>query len=1005
MRMKIWRRQSGNQNGGWRLTAFAACLIFNLVATAAAERLPITTLTVADGLAHNHIHRIYQDPKGFLWLATAEGLARYDGYQFTNYAAADGLGHNYLNDATLDRTGNLWAATNGGGVSRLINESAPTASNQKFVSFSIAFGSKNAPANLVNRILFDRENRLWCATDAGLFRARNTIVADNDFEPVIGGDTPRLTNAAFTDSRGRLWFGIKDRIVRVGEAAEIRIYDPVRQPNQLNLDFDDFNSIVENEHGQILAANAKQIYQFDEAADRWTETSTAANANEIFQVILPARDGGLWIGTSTGLLLDRDNRKRIYSTNNGLPSDDVNTIYYDRDGVLWIGTTGGLSRLEGEAISGYATGQGLPFAETFRISADRAGNIYAHNGCSPGVFAKLEEDQMVVLPKMIMKGRFCKQNQFFQDAKRRWWFLTDRGLEIFAAPPFVSPGKRLTTDDGKSIANYVQAYEDREGKIWLVDLDDNLFVADGASEEIPVFRFLAAKVRAEFILRDSRGAVWLAGRTNLWRYRNNRLEEITGIESLPTIEPRSIFEDAGGRIWIGTRYDGVVFTDEAAADNPRFERLPNENQLASKTIWALTEDQSGGIYFGTGRGVDRLDRATGMIRHFTNDEGIVGTVVNHLFTDGLGNVWVASDGGVSRINPAALQENSRPSPIFINRVLIAGKELPLQETAVESCRSIDLSADQNNIQVSFVGLSYRGKHALRYEYRLEGVDTDWVRAGETREVNYANLSWGKYRFLVRAINSADLPSERAAVFEFQILSPIWLRWWFILIAAGFLAAAAAAVYRYRVSRLLEIERTRTGIASDLHDDIGSNLSKISLLSDIVNLQLAGENPESSRLLISIAEIARESVASMSDIVWAINPNRDSVLALVRRMRNHVEEIFVERGIAVVFNQPADGKHLKLSMTVRRELYLIFKEAVNNVTKHSDCRRITLDFGFTNREIFLRIADDGRGFDVLQKSDGNGLENIKKRAADKNGICTIKSQPGKGTTVEIRFPHR
>jgi signal transduction histidine kinase len=192
------------------------------------------------------------------------------------------------------------------------------------------------------------------------------------------------------------------------------------------------------------------------------------------------------------------------------------------------------------------------------------------------------------------------------------------------------------------------------------------------------------------------------------------------------------------------------------------------------------------------------------------------------------------------------------------------------------------------------------------------------------------------------------------------------------------------------------------IATDLHDDIGSNLSEISLLSEIVNLKLAGDG-ENSRLLNLIAQISRRSVASMSDIVWAINPHRDSILEMRRRMRQHAEEIFVERGVSVAFNAPTDRKKIRLSMDRRRELFLIFKEAINNAAKHSGCTRIEIDLSVRGAEIFLRITDNGRGFDISEGSDGNGLANMRERAESRGGKFEIESQIGSGTAIKIRFP--
>lgn len=268
---------------------------------------------------------------------------------------------------------------------------------------------------------------------------------------------------------------------------------------------------------------------------------------------------------------------------------------------------------------------------------------------------------------------------------------------------------------------------------------------------------------------------------------------------------------------------------------------------------------------------------------------------------------------------------------------------------------------------------------------------------------FANLPSGANQFEIRAQTADRIYSRQNAIVSFRIAAPLWQRPWFIALTAALIALTAFGFYRYRLNKLLEIERTRTRIATDLDDDIGTNLSKISLLSEIVNLQLADQNIESNRLLSSIAEISRESVGSMSDIVWAINPQKDSVQELVRRMRLHVEEIFLDTDVRVLFNAPDDGVSIKLSMNARREFYLIFKEAVNNAAKHSDCKQIEIDFRLESNAIFLKIADDGKGFDDSQKTDGNGLENMRSRAARNGGKFEIESSAGRGTILKIRFP--
>ena len=987
----------------WRILLLIAAG-FLIIARISAEHLPIKNYTVADGLAHSRIMQIFQDSKGFLWLATGEGLSRFDGYGFTNYGRRDGLGSDYINDVIADRNGHLWAANNGGGVSRLLDdpsEAAKLANNPKFITYKIAAdgeytldanGNKVSP-DWVNRIVFDADNRLWCVTDAGLFRARNLEVADKDFELITGGTQPLVQNAAFSDSGGRLWFGVNHRIVSVADGQTT---------------FFEFEAevvkFVETAQGRILAATPDNIYEFGEAEKTWRKLPFEIAGKIQPQSIrtMAATDGGLWIGTKQGLIYWRDGQQKFYDRKNGLPGNEFLALTTDRENNLWLGTQFGLGKLNGTNIVNYTTDDGLPISDVYRFTSDKAGNIYANVSCDPKKIIRISNQKVETLPNSEIPVAQCRSNQLFQDKHGRFWFETKRGLEISDTPELnLSEGRLLNLPDGKPTTNYNELYDDGKGKIWLVGATD-LYAADTTTNDFPRFEIVLRNIPTEFILRDSFGSLWLANRDYLWRWRDGNLEQITQIEGLNEIHPRCLFEDSHGRIWIGTRSDGAVYTDAPPADNVSFKHLTTADGLTSDTVWTIAEDDQGAIYFGTGRGVDRLD-AKGKMRHLTADEGVIGSVINHLFKDDGGNIWAAANEGLSRISPSGLHENFLPPPIFISRVLIAGEQLPLSETGVSDFTASDLAANQNNVAIRFVGLSFGGEHALHYEYRFEGIDTNWTQAGEQREVNYAKLGAGKYLFTVRAVNTAGIVSEHPATFEFQILRPVWQRPWFIALAVILIALPIFAFYRYRLNKLLEVERTRTRIASDLHDDIGTNLSKISLLSEIVNMQLADRHTESNLLLNTIAEISRESVGSMSDIVWAINPQRDSVLELVRRMRQHVEELFLDKDVRVSFNAPEDGAAIKLSMDVRRELFLIFKESVNNAVKHSNCRRIEIDFRLEKRVIFLRIADDGKGFDASQKTDGNGLENMRNRTTKNGGTFEVETGEGNGTALKIHFP--
>jgi signal transduction histidine kinase len=217
------------------------------------------------------------------------------------------------------------------------------------------------------------------------------------------------------------------------------------------------------------------------------------------------------------------------------------------------------------------------------------------------------------------------------------------------------------------------------------------------------------------------------------------------------------------------------------------------------------------------------------------------------------------------------------------------------------------------------------------------------------------------------------------------------------------AAAAYAFYRYRVARILEVAEMRTRIATDLHDDIGANLTKIAILSEVARQRLGDGDSEDVTPLGSIARIARESVSDMSDIVWAINPKRDSLLDVVRRMRRHAEEVFAAGNVNLAFKAPETDGTLRVGISMRRDLFLIFKEAVNNAARHSRCTQVAIDLRTEGSWLELRVTDDGAGFDSTAESEGQGLASISRRAAMMGGKIEVESHPGQGTTVRLRVP--
>ena len=316
---------------------------------------------------------------------------------------------------------------------------------------------------------------------------------------------------------------------------------------------------------------------------------------------------------------------------------------------------------------------------------------------------------------------------------------------------------------------------------------------------------------------------------------------------------------------------------------------------------------------------------------------------------------------------------------------------------------LTLGPAERQFEVEFVGLDFSPGEVLQYQYRLEGADADWSAPSDRRAVNYANLAPGRYRFAVRAIDSAGQMSPEPATVSFVVLTPIWRRWWFVTITGVVIIAAAAALLRYRVARLIELERVRTRIATDLHDDIGASLSQIAVLSEVTRRRAGGSDPIVAASLEKIAGVSGDLVDSMSDIVWAINPRRDRLSDLTQRMRWFASDLLSSRDIAFEFLSPDSEDDIHLDAEVRRQIYLVFKEALNNLVKHSGSQSARIQLQRETDRIVLRVADHGRGFDLATPAGGHGLASMRERSRAVGGRFDISSRPGAGTELTLEVP--
>jgi ligand-binding sensor domain-containing protein/signal transduction histidine kinase len=1009
-----------------------------LVPPILAEQLSIRRYDLRDGLANSRVADIHQDAKGYLWFGTWEGLSRFDGYRFINYDTRDGLGHALINAITEDRQGHLWVATNGGGVSRLIDDpreagspkrDRPGQPRKNFVSFAVGMSPES---NRVNAFVFDQDNNLWCATDGGLYRATLDPTGRPTFDVIVPREELATAMAALADSRGRLWFGIQEELIEVVQGQIIR-YGPI--PGGTVVDESGhpppITSLVEDPRGRLFLAEGRSVLEFIEPQDplgrgRWRGLHVHFEAGQGPFRMLADSNGILWIGTNKGLIRFKG-QQTLYTTAQGLSDNVTRPIYEDREGNLWIGTgDSGVCKLTGETVISFTRTEGLPDQGVSRVIEDHQGRIYAvTNGglvqITEGKAIAVEGSRTALLAYAIAARGIAfgvAPRGILQDHRGDWWFVTQLRLHRCRGPELqLGRGEIFGAREGLLDASIADIYEDPKGVLWVSTASRDLYYCDlnrsgrVAFERVPVATLLPPSGPMYWMVSDHSGTLWLGAQFGLnvgaqfgfiGRLKNGSVEVITPKEGLPETEPRALFVDSRGWLWIGQRNTGVSVTKDPTAENPEFVNYSTADGLASGIVVSIAEDDLGRIYLATSRGVDRFDPLSGKIRHFTTTDGLAGNAIAHCLKDTHGDIWITTSTGLSRFSPKSERVSTSAPPIYLSRIRVAGEDLPLPNTGTLRMSAGDFVASRNNLLIEFVGLDFSGERELKYQYKLEGADRDWSAPSDQQSVNYAQLAPGSYQFLVRAINREAIQSE-PAVFAFRILRPIWQRWWFAVLAAILTWSVVYSVYRYRVKRLIELERVRTRIASDLHDDIGSNLSLIAGLSELLGQQARAVDLPMAERLSLIASVSRRSVDAMSDIVWAVDPRRDRVFDLALRMRRFASDSFTAHNIQFEFDGPDSERNIRLGAEVRREVFLVFKEAVNNTVRHSGCKRAEVMLDIDHRVMILKVSDNGCGFDQDLADHGQGLASMRRRAERLGGQFFVISSAGAGATVILKVP--
>ena len=768
-----------------------------------------------------------------------------------------------------------------------------------------------------------------------------------------------------------------------------------------------------------------------------TERDGLAN-NAVWSIVRDI-DGSHWIGTEGGLSHYKNGKFRTYTTADGLPSNIINCLMWDQDHNLWIGTEGGLVRKQQNKIESYTSKEGLPRDAIWAIYEDPEGSLWI--GMNNGGLSRISEGKVHVIGKA--EGLTADiVTSVYEDTEGIFWIGTDEGLNRIDGNKI----SHITTADGL-LSNYVTTLlKDSQNNLWVGTMSGlNRFSKDGVTsyttkeglldpvvlsikedsqgriwiatnnglnsyinEELATINELR-RGTIQDIWESQKSGIWVATRGGLYQYKNQSWKYYARKDGLPTDALSTIYEDRDGTLWIGTMTSGL-----ARYKNGKFDVFRATDGLGVNSISALLEDAQGYLWMTTHKGIIRIlkqqlndfaDRKLHKLepQTFTTSDGLR----NAECFDGMqptiwksknGNIWFATLEGAAFIEPGKIKKNLVPPPVLIEKMNVSGRPIKL-----DHARS--LPPGSRNFDFEYAAFSFLAPEKVRFQYRLTGFDGKWIDAGTRRIAQYTNIPPGKYTFQVRACNNDGIWNEAGATFAFQLRPYFYQTWWFYFISGLAIAFLIWRIHAFQIRRVLELERIRTRIASDLHDDIGAGLSQIAVISEAVRTQLKNSSEETTSRLHKVSETARDLMESMSDIVWAVNPSRDRVEDLVTRLRRFSTDILSAADIDFEMTAPELNSGRKLTPDFKRHIHLIVKECINNIVKHSKATTARVEMKTENGWFYCTIRDNGRGIPSGEAFEGNGLKTMQERARLLNGDLEIQSEGGKGTTVNLKAPLR
>ena len=947
------------------------------------------------GLPQNSVKSILQTRDGYLWFTTLDGAVRYDGAKFTvfNTTNSPGIRSNRFASMYEGADGALWLGTEDGGLTRY--------QNGEFHTFS---ADEGLPHNLVKAIAGDENGELLVATHNTVGRLKN-----DTFEILFKQPHPDRTY--FGKSPDGLWFWDNTRFYRLKNGS----LESYPSGDALN---SEYTSVIFEDRAGDLWIGRRDGGLYKLKGGDFHSPLQFFPLQQNFTSAFQDRQGQMLFGTASGALYVLQNERFVElikpqesSTSDAIAGNGIIAIYQDREGTIWCGTFArGLKQLNREIITVLTTSQGLGNGNVSAILEMSAGEIWiAANNVSrykDGKFTNYAE----------AKATFA----LAEEREGALWIGGIDGLLRFKDEKFTDFEESITKLLGINFEIY-DIHPDRAGNLWFGTNKGLIRLGSDGATKLFTTRDGLAGDNVKIIYEDANGDLWIGTYGGLSRFDGESFVNYTEQNGLSGNRVRSIYEDASGTFWIGTydrglnRFRDGKFTNYTTADG-----------LFNDGVFQVLEDERGNLWMSSNRGIYRVaksqleDFAAGKINIVTSvaygkQDGLLNTECNGgTQPAGVktrdGRLWFPTQDGAAVIDPEDVPINPLPPPVVIESAMIDRESAAFSD-------ELEIAPGKNDLEINYTGLSFIKPEQVRFRYKLEGLNNDWIEAGNRRAAYYSYVPPGEYNFRVIAANSDGVWNESGAMIRVVVKPPFWRTWWFAALVVCSLVGLGFLVYNRRVAvlkrahhvqeafsrRLIKSqEQDRKRIAAELHDGLGQSLVIIKNRA-VLSLTARDDYERAFEQLDEIAGAATEALNEVKEITYNLRPYQLDRLGLTKAIESMLRRASSEATEFIFEIDSIDGAFPEDSEI---NVYRIVQESVNNIIKHANASLAKIRIERRERAVEITIKDNGKGFDTEKtraNGGGFGLLGIAERARMFEGEFEVHSTVGQGTVISIKLP--